>query len=114
MTSFLQIDSKKSPNLYYTKLYNSGVGTMVADLYIAWAHYFDVLDDFEQAKAVYQKGLDARAAPIEHLKQIYERFQFSVGQRVVRKEEYRQEFLSTMEAQRNAFTSLHSLKRSKG
>ncbi|KAG4078290.1 hypothetical protein HA402_013000 [Bradysia odoriphaga] len=107
------IDSKDSPHLYYTKLYNSGVGTMVADLYIAWAHYFDVLDEFDQAKAVYQKGLDARAAPIDHLKQVYERFQFSVGQRVVRKEEYRQEFLSTMEAQRNAFTSLRSLKRSK-
>ncbi|XP_037039331.1 uncharacterized protein LOC119076591 isoform X2 [Bradysia coprophila] len=107
------IDSKDNPHLYYTKLYNSGVGTMVADLYIAWAHYFDVLDEFDQAKAVYQKGLDARAAPIDHLKQVYERFQFSVGQRVIRKEEYRQEFLSTMEAQRNAFTSLRSLKRSK-
>lgn len=86
---------------------------MVADLYIAWAHYFDVLDDFDKAKTVYQKGLDARAAPIEHLKQVYERFQFSVGQRVIRKDEYRQEFLTSMEAQRNAFTSLRSLKRSK-
>ncbi len=86
---------------------------MVADLYIAWAHYFDVIDDFERAKSVYQKGRDARAAPIDHLKQIYERFQYSVGQRIVRKEEYRQEFLTDMEARRNAFTSLRSLKRSK-
>lgn len=86
---------------------------MVADLYIAWAHYFDIIDNFDQAKQVYQKGLDARAAPLEILQQAYERFQFSVGQRFIRKEEYRQEFLTSMEEQRNAFTSLRSFKRSK-
>lgn len=86
---------------------------MVADLYIAWAHHFDITDNFDEAQKIFQKGLDARAAPIEQLKQVYERFQMSVSQRILRKDAYRQEFLTTMEEQRHAFTSLRSLKRSK-
>lgn len=94
-------------------LYNKGVGTMVSDLYIAWAHYYDIVDNFEQAEQVYQKGLDARAAPIDQLERAHQKFQFSISQRILRKDAYREEFLSSMEERRNAFTSLRSLKSSK-
>lgn len=81
---------------------------MVADLYIAWAHNFDLVEDFEQAEAIYQRGLDVKAAPIDRLERVYNRFKVSVAQRAIRRDEYRQEFLSDMEAQRKTFLSIYT------
>ncbi|KAJ6636322.1 Mitotic checkpoint serine/threonine-protein kinase BUB1 beta, partial [Pseudolycoriella hygida] len=70
------IDSKKDPTRYYEKMYNSGKGSRVSEFYIAWAFYYDFIDNFEKAGKIYQKGLDARAEPVEQLKEAYTRFQF--------------------------------------
>ncbi|XP_031628925.1 uncharacterized protein LOC116344486 [Contarinia nasturtii] len=105
------IDSESNPPQFYEQLYNSGIGTMVADLYLCWAHYYDYCDNFEKAESVYRKGLDARAQPIELLEQAHRQFGFSMSQRILYKDESAQrEFRSTMEEQRLALTSLRAHK----
>lgn len=89
----------------------SGVGTMIADLYLCWAHYYDYCDNFEKAENVYRKGLDARAQPIELLEQAHTQFGFSMSQRLLYKNEDKQkEFRSSMEEKRLALTSLRAHK----
>lgn len=81
---------------------------MVADLYICWAYFYDVADNFSQAESVFQKGKDARAEPFEALDHAHKQFGFSMSQRMLHKEDYRRDFLSTMEERRFALTSLHT------
>lgn len=102
-----QIDSEPNPHEYYELLYNNGIGTMVADLYLCWAHYYDYNDNFEKADSVYQKGLDARAQPLDQLEQAHKQFGFSMSQRLLHKDaSTREKFLSLMDEQRLALTSL--------
>lgn len=85
---------------------------MVADLYLCWAHYYDYNDNFEKAEQVYQKGLNARAQPIDQLEQAHKQFGFSMSQRMLYKDETtRRNFLSSMDEQRLALTSLRAHKR---
>lgn len=84
---------------------------MIADLYVCWAHYYDYCDNYEKAEAVYRKGLDARAQPIELIEQAHRQFGFSMSQRLLYKDEStRKEFRSTMDEQRLALTSLRAHK----
>lgn len=84
---------------------------MIADLYLCWAHYYDYCDNFEKAEAVYQKGLRARAQPLELIEQAHRQFGFSMSQRILYKDEStRQDFRSTMEEKRLALTSLRAHK----
>lgn len=107
----LQIDSEPNPHEYYELLYNNGIGTIVADLYLCWAHYYDYNDNFEKADNVYQKGLDARAQPLDQLQQAYKHFGFSMSQRLLHKDaSTREKFLSSMDEQRLALTSLRAHK----
>uniref|UniRef100_A0A1B0GK82 Uncharacterized protein n=2 Tax=Lutzomyia longipalpis TaxID=7200 RepID=A0A1B0GK82_LUTLO len=80
---------------------------MIADLYICWAYYFEILENFDRAEKVYRMGFDARAQPMEELQQAHNQFLLSVGQRTLyRDEKMRQTFFSTMEERRSALTSL--------
>lgn len=81
---------------------------MVADLYIFWAYLYDVADNFEKAEYVFQKGRDAKAEPRDALEQAHRQFGFSMSQRLLHKDRYRDNFLSTMEERRNALTSLRT------
>lgn len=84
---------------------------MIADLYLCWAHYYDYCDNFAKAEAVYRKGLDARAQPIELIEQAHRKFGFSMSQRILYKDEStRQEFRTNMDEQRLALTSLRAHK----
>lgn len=104
-----QIDSEADPSEFYELLYNKGIGTMVADLYLCWAHYYDYNNNFEKAESVYQKGIAARAEPLELLKQAHIQFGFSMSQRLLYKDETtRERFRSTMDEQRLALTSLRA------
>ncbi|XP_059620134.1 uncharacterized protein LOC132264084 [Phlebotomus argentipes] len=101
------IDSQQTPHEHYNTLYNQGIGTMVADMYICWAYYFEVLENFQRAEQIYQLGFDARAQPLDELKQAHEQFLSSVGQRTLYSDERtRQTFFSNMEERRSALTSL--------
>lgn len=104
---YLQIDSEPNPPQFYEQLYNNGIGTMVADLYLCWAHYYDYCDNFEKAEGVYRKGLDARAQPIELIEQAHRQFGFLMSQRLLYKDETTQrQFRTSMDEQRVALTSL--------
>lgn len=84
---------------------------MVADLYLCWAHYYDYNDNFEKADGVYQKGLNARAQPLDQLEQAHKQFGFSMSQRLLHKDAAtRERFLSSMDEQRMALTSLRAHK----
>lgn len=84
---------------------------MVADLYLCWAHYYDYNDNFEKAESVYQKGLDARAQPLDQLEQAHRQFGFSMSQRLLHKDvTTREKFLSSMDEKRLALTSLRAHK----
>lgn len=84
---------------------------MLADLYICWAHYYDYCDNFQKAEEVYQKGLDARAQPIEQLEEAHKNFGFSMSQRFLHKDESsQQKFRSAMDEKRLAMTSLRAHK----
>ncbi|XP_055707176.1 uncharacterized protein LOC129804111 isoform X2 [Phlebotomus papatasi] len=101
------IDSQQSPHEHYNTLYNQGIGTLIADLYICWAYYFEILENFERAEKIYSMGFDAGAQPFDELKQAHDQFLVSVAQRTLyRDEKMRQTFFSTMEERRNALTSL--------
>lgn len=111
VTIFNQIDAEADPPQFYEQLYENGIGTMLAELYICWAHYYDYCDNFEKTESVYRKGLNARAQPLDQLEQSHRQFGFSMSQRILHKdEESRQQFRSTMDEKRMALTSLRSYK----
>lgn len=85
---------------------------MVADLYICWAYYYDIANNFERANAVYRMGLDARAEPFDQLEQAHQQFGFSMSQRLLNKDDnFNKNFLASMEERRYALTSLRSHRR---
>lgn len=103
-----QIDGQPNPTEHFHTLYSSGIGTRCADLYIGWAYYHDLADAFDRAEEVFRRGRDAHAEPRDQLEQAHRQFGFSMSQRMLHKETYRQEFISTMEERRSALTSLRS------
>lgn len=105
----MKIDNEPNPSEFFELLYNQGIGTMVADLYLCWAHYYDYNNNFEKAESVYQKGIGAHAEPFELLKQAHLQFGFSMSQRLLyRDESTKEKFRSTMDEQRQALTSLRA------
>uniref|UniRef100_A0A1Q3EY46 Putative mitotic checkpoint serine/threonine protein kinase n=1 Tax=Culex tarsalis TaxID=7177 RepID=A0A1Q3EY46_CULTA len=101
------IDTQSSPQELYQELYDRGIGTLCAELYIGWAYYYDAEDNFSQTEAIYQKGLDAGAVPKQELEQAHKQFGFSMSQRLLHKDEgSKQKFQSKLAERRNALTSL--------
>lgn len=88
------------------------MGTLVADLYIAWSYYSDALNNYKQVEAIFQKGIDARAQPTEELEQAHQAFRMSMSRRLLYDDESsKQEFKATMEEKRSALTSLRAHKK---
>ena len=58
---------QKNPLELYQLLYNRGIGTMIADLYRAWAFELEQVEDFKRADEVYMIGMNCRAEPREEL-----------------------------------------------
>lgn len=46
------IDNHKDPAECYQQLFNAGIGTMVSDLYIAWANCYDLVNDTRKADEI--------------------------------------------------------------
>ncbi|XP_058168912.1 uncharacterized protein LOC131284074 [Anopheles ziemanni] len=103
------IDTQPSPVELYNELYNRGVGSLCSELYIAWAYYYDAVDNFAKTEEVFQKGLRAGAEPKADLEQAHKMFGFSMSQRLLYKDECSQmKFQSTLDERRNALTSLRA------
>lgn len=96
----------------YQELWNQGIGTTCTDLYIAWSYYYDAMNNFKQAEAVFRKGLDACAQPYDELVQAHQNFSLSMSQRLLYDDEAsKAQFMSAMEEKRNALTSLKAHKK---
>lgn len=107
------IDNQPDPQNFYQELYNQGIGTMVADLYIGWAYYYDAADNFKKTEEIFQKGLRARAQPLEDLENAHVHFGFSMSQRMLYKDEPNNQelFRNSLEERRTALTSLRTHKK---
>ncbi|BFG03263.1 uncharacterized protein DMAD_02561 [Drosophila madeirensis] len=67
----------------YQQLYNSGIGTMLADFYIAWAYSYDLSGNMRKADEIFRLGLQCRAEPQEELQEAHQHFGYTVGQRML-------------------------------
>ncbi|CRK98974.1 CLUMA_CG012058, isoform A [Clunio marinus] len=107
------IDTQKEPQNFYNKLYQNGVGTLVADLYIAWSYYFDVINNHKEVHAIFQKGFDAGAQPKEDLTKAHNEFSISMSKRLLNHDEhFNQQFQATMKEKRLTFISIQENKKS--
>nr|XP_040237464.2 uncharacterized protein LOC120958613 [Anopheles coluzzii] len=103
------IDAQPSPVELYNELYLRGVGTLCAELYIAWAYYYDAVDNFAKTEEVFQKGLRAGAEPKAELEQAHKLFGFSMSQRLLHKDECSKlKFQTSLNERRSALTSLRT------
>ncbi|XP_050079992.1 uncharacterized protein LOC126567754 [Anopheles maculipalpis] len=106
------IDAQPSPVELYNELYNRGVGTLCAELYIAWAYYYDAVDNFAKTEDVFQKGMRAGAEPKADLEQAHRMFGFSMSQRLLYKDECSKlKFQSSLVERRTALTSLRTTRK---
>ncbi|XP_050085866.1 uncharacterized protein LOC126571418 [Anopheles aquasalis] len=106
------IDTQPKPEDLYSELFARGVGTLCADLYIAWAYYYDAADNFSKTEEVFQKGLAAGAQPKEELKQAHTAFGFSMSQRMLHKDEgSKLKFQASLAERRTALTSLRTTRK---
>lgn len=58
---------QKNPIELYQLLHNNGIGTMVGDMYRAWAFELEQIEDYKRADEVYLMGLATRAEPVDEL-----------------------------------------------
>ncbi|XP_074542005.1 mitotic checkpoint serine/threonine-protein kinase BUB1 isoform X2 [Halichoeres trimaculatus] len=63
------------PVAVYSHIYNKGIGTRTASLYVAWAQQFEHWGMNEQADAVYQRAMENQAHPADAVLNEYRRFQ---------------------------------------
>ncbi|XP_034939383.1 uncharacterized protein BubR1 [Chelonus insularis] len=105
------ISMQKNPLEVYQMLYNAGIGTMVADMYRAWAFELEQVDDYKKADEVYMLGITARAEPRDELIYARENFQLAVGRKTLGCPDDRSEI--ALSEQRQAFSSLRAIKAGK-
>ncbi|XP_017888185.1 uncharacterized protein LOC108629820 isoform X2 [Ceratina calcarata] len=102
------ISLQKNPLELYQLLHNNGIGTMVADMYRAWAFELEQVEDYKRADEVYLMGLSALAEPREELDYAHKNFQLAVARKTLGRADDRTE-VSLFE-QRQAFSSLKAIK----
>ncbi|ETN63448.1 hypothetical protein AND_004835 [Anopheles darlingi] len=106
------IDTQPKPEELYGELFARGVGTLCAELYIAWAYYYDAADNFSKTEEVFQRGLAAGAQPREELEQAHTAFGFSMSQRMLHKDECSKlKFQTSLAERRTALTSLRTTRK---
>ncbi|KAH8372739.1 hypothetical protein KR009_004288 [Drosophila setifemur] len=67
----------------YQQMYNNGIGTMLADFYIAWAYSYDLSGNMRKADEIFRQGLECRAEPLEELREAHQHFGYTVAQRML-------------------------------
>ncbi|XP_069440067.1 mitotic checkpoint serine/threonine-protein kinase BUB1 isoform X1 [Ovis canadensis] len=60
---------------FFEFLYNHGIGTQAAPLYVAWAGHLEGQGEWQHASAVFRRGIQNQAEPRELLQQQYRMFQ---------------------------------------
>ena len=110
---FGKIDSLQDPAECYQQLFNAGIGTMVADFYIAWAYCYDLADNIRKADEVFRRGISCRAQPLDDLQEAHQHFGFAVAQRLMYKDNdsVKEETNRQLHERRLALTSLRGHRR---
>ncbi|EDW01511.1 uncharacterized protein LOC6560139 [Drosophila grimshawi] len=95
----------------YQQMYNSGIGTMLADFYIAWAYSYDLSGNMRKANEIFRLGIECRAQPLEKLKEAQLHFGYTVAQRLLYNEGEIADVTQELNDRRLALRSLHGQKR---
>ncbi|XP_017129724.1 uncharacterized protein LOC108147594 [Drosophila elegans] len=77
------MEKQKDQIEFYQQMYNNGIGTMLADFYIAWAYSYDLSGNMRKADEIFRLGLECRAEPLEELREAHQHFGYTVGQRLL-------------------------------
>ncbi|XP_043483980.1 uncharacterized protein LOC122512290 isoform X2 [Leptopilina heterotoma] len=101
------ISMQKNPIELYQLLHNNGIGTMVADMYRAWAFELEQIEDYKRADEVYLMGLTTRAEPLDELDCAHKNFQLAVARKMLGRSEGHE---VSFTEQRQAFSSLKAIK----
>ncbi|XP_011294960.2 probable inactive serine/threonine-protein kinase bub1 [Musca domestica] len=107
------IDNHKDPAECYQQLFNAGIGTMVSDLYIAWAYCYDLVNNTRKADEIFRRGIACRAQPLEELQEAHQHFGFTVAQRLMYKDDdnVQEETNRQIQERRQALSSLRGHRR---
>ncbi|XP_012270079.1 uncharacterized protein LOC105694202 isoform X2 [Orussus abietinus] len=105
------ISMQKNPLELYQLLYRNGIGTMVSDMYRAWAFELEQSEDYKRADEVYMIGVSTAAQPQEELDYAHKNFQLAVARKMLGRTENKCEV--TLAEQRQAFSSLRAIRAGK-
>ncbi|XP_078504888.1 mitotic checkpoint serine/threonine-protein kinase BUB1 [Lissotriton helveticus] len=67
------------PTSFYEYLYNHGIGSRSAALFLAWAHLLEERGNMQIANSVLQKAIENHAEPMEHLNLQYRLFRLRLS-----------------------------------
>ncbi|GJQ82791.1 Bub1 [Trypoxylus dichotomus] len=95
------IDYHQNPLDLYHMLYTKGIGRGCADLYRAWAYYYEALGDYKGADLVFQRGEKELAQPFNDLMAAHQNMVYAAGQQVIKGVDKER-----LEEQRQALTCL--------
>lgn len=76
------MEKEKDQIQCFQQMYNDGIGTMLADFYIAWAYSYDLSGNMRKADEIFRLGIECRAEPLEDLREAHQHFGFTVSQRM--------------------------------
>ncbi|XP_046620322.1 uncharacterized protein LOC124305212 [Neodiprion virginianus] len=102
------ISMQKNPLELYQLLHHNGIGTMVADMYRAWAFEFEQNEDYKRADEIYSMGVAAHAQPYEELTCAQTNFQLAVARKMLGHRDERGAV--ALAEQRQAFSSLRAIR----
>jgi checkpoint serine/threonine-protein kinase len=74
------IDQQQNPLELYHMMYTQGLCRGCADMYRAWAYYFEAASDFQNAHQVFECGKKQLAQPYEELQNAHENLVIAAGQ----------------------------------
>lgn len=112
----LKIHFQEERNSLYEIMVSNGIGTEVADLYINWAFYFNMKQEYEAAEHIFRRGIDARAEPLAQLEAAHTDFGCSMSQNVLYKNDvtFQQQEQVRMKKQLQEITALRMISGSGG
>lgn len=73
------IDMQNNPLHFYQVLHHRGVGKQVACFYIGWATYYESINSFKEAEAVYNLAFQEKAQPYAELHHGHSKLMYSKG-----------------------------------
>lgn len=72
MFNFHQAELEESTLELLSQIHRHGIGVKCAELYVAWAEKYALINCFKKANIIYEKGIENNAEPIELLKEAHQ------------------------------------------